>query len=421
MDKNNKNPAIRFTGYTADWLKGPVGDLLAERNSQSPKSLEYPLMAFVAYKGVAPKGDRYNREFLVNDSGNKKYKKSEYGDFIYSSNNLETGSIGLNNFGKASISPVYSIFHPVAESDSDFIGCLLSRQEFIQKLVRWRQGVVYGQWRIHETDFLNIDINYPGKEERANIGLFFRQLNTKIGLHSLKHEKLTTLKEAMLIKMFPQKGLNVPEIRFKGYNDAWEDLSFSKVFDLTTPTNSISRSGLTDRKGEIRNIHYGDILVKYGAVIDVLKQNIPFISDDCYSYNKNQLLKEGDIVIADAAEDTSVAKATEISNMKGLPIVAGLHTFVCRPKIDIAPFYLGHYLNSFSFREPLFRLFQGTKVLSISKTALSETIIKKPKSKNEQLKIGEYFNNIDKLINYHSNELSKLKSIKKACKVSMLK
>ena len=121
-------------------------------------------MAFIANEGVAPKGDRYDRSSLVNDTEGKLYKKTEYGDFIYSSNNLETGSIGLNKYGNASISPVYSIFRPTELADSNFIGMRLVRKDFIQEMVKWRQGVIYGQWRIHEADFLKIEIPVPTVE-----------------------------------------------------------------------------------------------------------------------------------------------------------------------------------------------------------------------------------------------------------------
>lgn len=104
---------------------------------------EYPLMAFIANKGVAPKGERYDRSALVTDTESKLYKKTEKGDFIYSSNNLETGSIGLNKYGKACISPVYSIFEPTGIADSDFLGRRLVRKDFINAMVKWRQGVIY--------------------------------------------------------------------------------------------------------------------------------------------------------------------------------------------------------------------------------------------------------------------------------------
>lgn len=173
--------AWRYKTYS--WEQRKVGDLLIERNQQAPMSDEYPLMAFIANEGVAPKGERYDRSALVTDTVNKLYKKTEKGDFIYSSNNLETGSIGLNKYGKACISPVYSIFEPTGIADSDFLGRRLVRKDFINAMVKWRQGVIYGQWRIHESDFLKIEIPVPSVEEQRKIGAYLDQLDNLITLH----------------------------------------------------------------------------------------------------------------------------------------------------------------------------------------------------------------------------------------------
>lgn len=178
--------------YTSSWEQRKVGDLLIERNQQAPMSDEYPLMAFIANEGVAPKGERYDRSALVTDTVNKLYKKTEKGDFIYSSNNLETGSIGLNKYGKACISPVYSIFEPTGIADSDFLGRRLVRKDFINAMVKWRQGVIYGQWRIHESDFLKIEITVPSVEEQRKIGTYLDQLDHLITLHQRKGKAAVT-------------------------------------------------------------------------------------------------------------------------------------------------------------------------------------------------------------------------------------
>ena len=178
-----KVPQIRFSGFTNDWEQRKVGELLIERNEQAPMSIEYPLMAFIANEGVAPKGERYDRSSLVTDTENKLYKRTEFGDFIYSSNNLETGSIGLNKYGKACISSVYSIFQPTGIADSDFLGRRLVRKDFINTMVKWRQGVIYGQWRIHESDFLKIEIPVPSLKEQRKIGIYLEGLDNLITLH----------------------------------------------------------------------------------------------------------------------------------------------------------------------------------------------------------------------------------------------
>ncbi|WP_270327228.1 restriction endonuclease subunit S [Lactococcus petauri] len=196
-----KVPELRFAGFADDWEESKLGDVLSERNDQMPETNEYPLMSFVQGKGVTPKGERYNRSFLVKDS-EKKYKKTELGDFIYSSNNLETGSIGFNRTGKAVISPVYSIFKSKKSRESQFIGIMSARKDFISKMVRFRQGVVYGQWRIHESDFLNIDMKMPNDKEQQLIISFFENIDKTIALQQRKLDLLKEQKKGYLQKMF---------------------------------------------------------------------------------------------------------------------------------------------------------------------------------------------------------------------------
>ena len=197
-----KVPEIRFPGFIGFWEQRKVGELLEERNEQAPMSEDYPLMAFIANRGVAPKGERYDRSALVNDETGKKYKRTEFGDFIYSSNNLETGSIGLNKYGNACISPVYSIFKPTGKAELDFLGRRFLRKDFINEMVRWRQGVVYGQWKIHETDFMKIEVRIPSIDEQKKIGQYFDSLDDLITLQERKCKVLQKLKKCMLQKMF---------------------------------------------------------------------------------------------------------------------------------------------------------------------------------------------------------------------------
>lgn len=195
-------PRIRFKGFEGDWKCIKLSDILEERDEKSKKTTEYPLMAFIANQGVAPKGDKYDRSALVNDVENKLYKKTEYGDFIYSSNNLETGSIGLNTYGKATISPVYNIFRCKEGVNYDFIGRRLVCKDIIAEMVKWRQGVVYGQWRIHQKDFLSINILLPSNEEQRKIGEFLKNLDRQITLQEQRLEKLKQVKAACLDNMF---------------------------------------------------------------------------------------------------------------------------------------------------------------------------------------------------------------------------
>jgi len=194
-------PEVRFEGFSGEWKKRKMKSILIERNEQITENSEYPLMSFVQGKGVTPKSERYDRGFLVKNS-DKKYKKTEYGDFIYSSNNLETGSIGFNRTGKAVISPVYSIFYSNNNIESQFIGILSMQRLFVNKMIRFRQGVVYGQWRIHEKDFLNISMRIPDLQEQQVIIDFFNKLDDLIAKNERELELLQETKKGFLQKMF---------------------------------------------------------------------------------------------------------------------------------------------------------------------------------------------------------------------------
>ena len=231
-------PEIRFKGFTDPWEQRKVGDLLIERNQQAPMSDEYPLMAFIANEGVAPKGERYDRSALVTDTVNKLYKKTEKGDFIYSSNNLETGSIGLNKYGKACISPVYSIFEPTGIADSDFLGRRLVRKDFINAMVKWRQGVIYGQWRIHESDFLKIEITVPSVEEQRKIGAYLDQLDNLITLHQRECISFTGRADRLILTA-----------NKKRTTSSWEQRKFGEITSkyedpVPTPHDGYYRLGI---------------------------------------------------------------------------------------------------------------------------------------------------------------------------------
>jgi type I restriction enzyme S subunit len=182
---------------------------------------------------------------------------------------------------------------------------------------------------------------------------------------------------------------------------SWEQRKFDEVFDCTIPNNTLSRAELNYESGSVRNIHYGDILIKYGSVVDVQNDEIPFATGKSSDDFKGALLQDGDIIIADTAEDETTGKACEIGNSQGLDVVSGLHTMVCRPRNKMALGYLGYYLNSDAYHHQLLPLMQGIKVLSLSRTNVQKTMVCYPKSKAEQQLIADCFRNLDNLITLH--------------------
>ena len=283
---DGKIPQLRFPEFNDNWEEQKVGSFMVERNKKSPKSEAYPLMSFVARKGVTEKGERYNREFLVNDEGGKKYKQTEYGDFIYSSNNLETGSIGLNKYGAATISPVYSIFQITDTCNYEFVSSFLVTKSFIHKMVRFRQGVVYGQWRIHESDFLKIQVELPSLEEQTKIASFLSSIDSKIEQLSKKQALLGEYKKGLMQQIFSQA------IRFKADDGSdfpnWEEKKLGDILDYEQPTNYIVDSTEYDNSFDMPVLTAGkSFILGYTNETHKVFENIPvIIFDDFTTANK---------------------------------------------------------------------------------------------------------------------------------------
>lgn len=188
---------------------------------------------------------------------------------------------------------------------------------------------------------------------------------------------------------------------------SWEQRKLGEAFDFTVSNNTLSRAELNYESGEVKSVHYGDVLIKYGSVLDAQVDEIPFATGKSIMDFSGQLLQEGDIIIADTAEDETTGKAVEIRGLRAVPIVSGLHTIVCRPVTKMAPYYLGYYFNSDSYHNQLLPLMQGIKVLSLSRSNLLKTSIKYPKSQEEQKSIGSFFRSLDNLITLHQRKTTK--------------
>lgn len=398
MINNNKKPAVRFQEFSDDWIKRRIDELLEERNVQTPKSDEYPLMAFVANKGVTPKGDRYNRDFLVNDSEKKKYKQTEKGDFIYSSNNLETGSIGINEYGNAVISPVYSIFRPFSSADSNYIGVALKRKSFIAEMVKWRQGVVYGQWRIHESDFLAIESYFPDIEEQKQIGLFFENLNKYIESFQKEVEKYSILRETLLHKMFPQDGKLQPEIRFGGFEGDWEKKKLGMLGNVLTCKRVFKEE--TMRTGEIPFYKNGTLGLEPDA----------YISRELFEEYKALFPypKRGDILITVVG---SIGRTTEYMGDDEYfqdSNIVWLNTDCVDSKFLKVSYKVIKWMV------------EGSTIKHLYNDNILKSEIYVPKTKEEQHEIGMFFEKLDNLIETSEEELKKLKSLRVACMQKML-
>ena len=199
-----------------------------------------------------------------------------------------------------------------------------------------------------------------------------------------------------------------PRCFLGSFDFSWEQRKFDEVFDCTVPNNTLSRAELSYDEGTVLNVHYGDVLIKYGSVLDVQKDDIPRIPHRCREDFNGALLQDGDVIIADTAEDETTGKACEIGNLQGSAIVSGLHTMVCRPRNRMALGYLGYYLNSNAYHHQLLPLMQGIKVLSLSRSNIQKTSVSYPIAVKEQQLIAYYFSQLDNLITLHQRKCALL-------------
>ena len=190
------------------------------------------------------------------------------------------------------------------------------------------------------------------------------------------------------------------------YPGDWKIYEFDDVFHIL-PNNTLSRDKLTTR-GNIGNIHYGDVLIKYGIILTA-NDDIPKIKPECESSAKI-FLRKNDIIIADTAEDETVGKAVQIGDVD-IPLVAGLHTIPCRPVMPTAPGYLGYYINSKAYHDQLLPYITGIKVSSISKASIRKTLIPLPTLK-EQTAIADTLAAFDTHISNLPELIAKKKAIR---------
>lgn len=279
--------------------------------------------------------------------------------------------------------------------------------------VAWKHVSKVGNPKLMNNVMKEICIYVPGNiEEQNKLAVYLEELDLNIFNRVQKIQKLQQFRQAMMAKLFPREGAAEPELRFRGFSGKWVSRSFEELFSLL-PTNNLARSDLNSEYGKIRDIHYGDILIKYNDLINVADKDLPFISLNM-EVKTNALLRDGDIVIADTAEDMTVGKCVEIVNVGRESVVSGLHTIACRPLEPFAAGFLGYFFNSHLYHNQLIPLMQGIKVTSISKNALKDTVVYFPSEFNEQKKIGQFFKELDSFISLQQKKLERMQRLKAA-------
>ena len=325
------------------------------------------------------------------DESDRRISEDEY-NIIHSNFRLQKGDVLLTIVGSIGEVAILSqsegvtfqrsvaFLRPSDEICSEFLYSEIQGQKF-QKELNDRKSTS-AQPGMYLGDLGAIPIEFPtSDEEQMQIGSYFSTIDHLITLH---HRKRVILKKTKV--------------------SDWEQRKLGEVL-VSLQNNTLSRADLSNETGIAKNVHYGDVLIKFGEVLDVSEEKLPMISDkSVLTKYKASFLQNGDVIVADTAEDSTVGKCSEIAGLNDEVVLSGLHTIPYRPIEKFASGYLGYYLNSSAYHKQLIPLMQGIKVTSISKSAMQNTEIVYPKSVEEQGKIGNYFQSLDHLITLHHHE-----------------
>lgn len=411
-------PKLRFPEFTDKWEEKQLKDFMTFKNGLNADKDKFGRgVKFISVMDIL------NNQFIIYDTIIGKVDVDEktldnysvtYGDVLFqrsSETRVDAGksNVYLDKEKVATFGGFVIRGKRIGDYSPEFMNSLLKTPMVRKEIINKAQGAQH--INVGQETLENVNIIIPVIEEQEQIAVFLSSVDDIIQVQEEKISALEEQKKGMMQKLFNC------EVRFKADDGRefpeWEEASFYDIFSIIK-NNTLSRNCLNYNMGKVLNIHYGDVLIKYGAFIDVSKEEIPFINSDVRTNNlpESSYLCNGDIVIADTAEDMTVGKATEICGCSESKVLAGLHTIPCRPKIRFASKYLGYYINSKEYHNQLIPLIQGIKVSSISKTNIRKTLIVYP-CVEEQQKIADCLSAYDEIIQIKKDKLEAWKEIKK--------
>ena len=406
MTKKSSTPAIRFKGFTDTWEQRKLGDVVKEITRNDPES-EAPIMMITANNGFIEQSERY----AFNNAGEslKKYILLKKGELAYNHGASKLRPYGscfaLTTAENARIPFVYHCFS-AENQNAEFMSIELNDAEIenqLRKIVS-SGARMDGLLNISFDEYTSVSVLLPGTEEQDRIADFFRHLDHLIALHQRKYDKLTNVKKSMLEKMFPKNGSNVPEIRFKGFTEAWEQRKLGDIGETYT--------GLSGKT----KVDFGHGQARFVTYMNVFSNPIsnPEITEPIEIDPKQNEVEVGDVFFTTSSETPEEVGMSSVLLEKRGKTYLNSFCFGFRPSEKIDSYYLAYMLRSESARDKIILLAQGISRYNISKNKVMEIAVSLP-SLDEQKLIGQYFRQLDNLITLHQRELEKLKNLKKAC------
>ena len=400
-------PEIRFKGYTDEWeqrkLKEVLSFLKDGTHGTHADTVDGPLL--LSAKNIKDGTIRW-------DEADRRISQDEY-EKIHSKFSLKKGDVLLTIVGSIGETAILkdpegitfqrsvAFLRPNEYISSDFLYAKIQTPAF-QKDLESRKSTS-AQPGIYLGDLAEIPVEYaPSLEEQIKIGEYFWQLDHLITLHQRKCDEVKSLKKYMLQKMFPQNEQKVPEIRFEGFTEAWEQRKLSDIYDsignafVGTATPYYAEQGHFYL--ESNNVKDGQI--NHNSEI--------FINDEFYEKQKDKWLHTGDMVMVQSGHVGHAAVIPEeLDNTAAHALI-----MFRNPKEEIEPYFLNYEYQTDKAKKKIENITTGNTIKHILASDMQEFVVDVP-NYEEQKVIASYFRNIDHLITLHQQKCEELKKIKK--------
>ena len=395
MPKNAKKPQIRFKGFTDAWEQRKLGDVGEIITGSTPSTLHPEYYSEEGLPWVTPTDINQNIIF------NTDKKLSIYGEKV--SRIVPPGSILVTciaSIGKNAMLTTAGSFNQqingLIPNFKNYNSYFLLTASFLWSAKMIKEAAAGTMQIVNKNEFTNINTYIPTLKEQKIIGAYFNNLDNLITLHQRKLDKLKNIKKSMLEKMFPKNGSNIPEIRFKGFTDAWEQRKLGEIAE----TYSGGTPSVTIKKYYIGNIPF----IRSAEINS--KNTELFINEDALLYSSAKRVSVGDILYALYGATSGEVGRAALNGAINQAVLAIL------PQKNYDSEYLMQWLckSKFKIIGTFLQGGQGNLSAEIVKNLNIDFPIYK-----EQIIIGIFLHKLDNLITLHQRKLEKLQNIKKAC------
>lgn len=403
---------LNFLNHAGTLATSRLGDLcerVVRKNTDNQSKLPLTISSI---DGLVDQRDYFNKIVAAKDMSG--YYLLKRGEFAYNKSysvGYDYGSIKrLNRYDEGCLSTLYICFAIKSDLiDSDYLEWFFNSLFWYKEMPNiCAEGARnHGLLNVDTDEFFNLSITYPVDiEEQKKIAKILNSLDAKIASEKIETEKLKNLKSSMLTKMFPKEGKKVPEIRFDGFTDDWEQRKLIELTSVFTDGDWIEAKDQSD--SGIRLVQTGNVgTTEYLDKIN----NAKWISEDTFQTLKCKEIYEGDILISRLPEPAG--RACIMPNL-GTKMITAVDCTIVRTNENNDSKFLVQYLSTPSYFKIVNTFLGGGTRQRISRNNLAEIIVPTPCNIAEQAKIGAYFSQLDHLITLHQRKYEKLLDVKKA-------